>query len=105
MTTTVIGIIECPDCHFKEVPFKESSKRLWATYTCPECGSQHFARSDKSNVLMRKRATLIDGQENKPDDPPVIDPDEIAEQEIIEQEIIEQADDDEDKDNGGTYWG
>lgn len=52
MASRMIGRAACPECGFAAAHIKESDKCIYRY--CPECGSQHHARSE------RQRADLLD---------------------------------------------
>lgn len=53
MASKLIGRAACPECGFGAAHVKESEKCLYRY--CPECGSQHHARSDRQRAdLMAK---------------------------------------------------
>lgn len=53
MASKLIGRAACPECGFAAAHVKESEKCLYRY--CPECGSQHHARSERQRKdLMAK---------------------------------------------------
>ncbi len=52
----LIGLGCCPVCSSLKARFTVSKKQL-ACMTCNACNSQIFARSDRSDELLRKRIT------------------------------------------------
>lgn len=49
-----IGTITCPACDFPDAAVRESAKGK-AYVVCDECGSQTFARGEKSDASIRRR--------------------------------------------------
>jgi len=58
MASRLIGRAQCPECGFAAAHVKESDK---CTYRyCPECGSQHHARTDRQKSDLLKKTRLIE---------------------------------------------
>lgn len=56
MASKMIGRAACPECGFSSAHVKESEKCLYRY--CPECGSQHYAKSERQRSdLMAKTRT------------------------------------------------
>ena len=74
MASKMIGRTACPECDFESAHVKESEKCVYRY--CPECGSQHHARTPRQRADLLKKTRLIDTQapapapEAKPADPP-----------------------------------
>lgn len=57
MASRMIGRASCPECGFKAAHVKESEKCLYRY--CPECNSQHYAKSERQRAdLMAKTRTI-----------------------------------------------
>ena len=48
MASRIIGRSTCPECGFDAAHVKESEKCLYRY--CPECGSQHYAKSQRQRA-------------------------------------------------------
>lgn len=53
MASSIVGRTKCPECGFESAHVKKSEKCLYRY--CPDCGSQHMARSKRQvDDLMAK---------------------------------------------------
>jgi predicted RNA-binding Zn-ribbon protein involved in translation (DUF1610 family) len=59
MASKIIGRTVCPECGFEGAHVKESEKCLYRY--CPECGSQHHARSERQRVDLEAKTRAVDG--------------------------------------------
>lgn len=58
MASKLIGRTTCPECGFASAHVKRSDK---CTYRyCPECNSQHYARTDRQRELLLAKTRLVD---------------------------------------------
>lgn len=58
MASKLIGRTTCPECGFGSAHVKQSDK---CTYRyCPECNSQHYARTDRQRELLLAKTRLVD---------------------------------------------
>jgi hypothetical protein len=58
MASKLIGRTTCPECGFESAHVKKSDK---CTYRyCPECNSQHYARTDRQRELLLAKTRLVD---------------------------------------------
>lgn len=58
MASRMIGRTACPECGFAAAHVKESDK---CTYRyCPECGSQHHARTERQKADLLAKTRLLD---------------------------------------------
>lgn len=58
MASVMIGRTDCPECGFKGAHVKQSDKCKYRY--CPECGSQHFARTDQQAANLAKKTRAVD---------------------------------------------
>lgn len=58
MASVMIGRAECPECGFKAAHVKKSDKCHYRY--CPECGSQHYAKSAAQVENLLKKTRLAD---------------------------------------------
>lgn len=58
MSSPIIGRTRCPECGFESAHVKQSPKCLYRY--CPECGSQHHARSDRQRADLKEKTRLIE---------------------------------------------
>lgn len=61
MASKMVGRATCPECGFQSAHVKQSEKCLYRY--CPECGSQHYARSEKqrADLLAKTRTETVAG--------------------------------------------
>jgi len=61
MASKMVGRTTCPECGFGAAHVKQSEKCLYRY--CPECGSQHYARSGKqrADLLAKTRTETVAG--------------------------------------------
>lgn len=58
MASVIIGRADCPECGFKSAHVKKSEK---CTYRyCPECGSQHHAKTERQIGELLKKTRLTE---------------------------------------------
>ena len=58
MASNIIGRTTCPECAFAGAHVKRSDKCLYRY--CPECGSQHMARSKRQEADLLSKTRLLD---------------------------------------------
>lgn len=58
MASVLIGRADCPECGFKSAHIKQSEKCVYRY--CPECGSQHHARTPRQREELAKKTRLIE---------------------------------------------
>lgn len=58
MASTMIGRATCPECDFKAAHVKKSEKCVYRY--CPECGSQHHARTPRQVDDLMKKTRLVE---------------------------------------------
>jgi hypothetical protein len=58
MASRMIGRTACPECGFAAAHVKQSDKCLYRY--CPECGSQHHARSERQRVDLTSKTRMLD---------------------------------------------
>lgn len=56
MASRMIGRATCPECGFESAHVKESEKCLYRY--CPECGSQHYAKSQRQRADLTKKTRV-----------------------------------------------
>ena len=56
MASIMIGRADCPECNFKSAHVKQSEKCIYRY--CPECGSQHYARSTRQRADLTNKTRL-----------------------------------------------
>lgn len=56
MASRMIGRATCPECGFASAHVKESEKCLYRY--CPECGSQHYAKSSRQRADLTKKTRV-----------------------------------------------
>lgn len=59
MASRMIGRTACPECGFAAAHVKESEKCIYRY--CPECGSQHHARTERQRDALMGKTRLLDG--------------------------------------------
>lgn len=59
MASRMIGRTACPECGFAAAHVKESEKCLYRY--CPECGSQHHARSERQRADLTAKTRPVEG--------------------------------------------
>lgn len=59
MASRMIGRTACPECGFVAAHVKESEKCLYRY--CPECGSQHHARTERQRADLTAKTRPVDG--------------------------------------------
>lgn len=57
MASQIIGRTDCPECNFTGAHVKQSDKCLYRY--CPECGSQHMARSKRQEADLMAKTRLV----------------------------------------------
>jgi hypothetical protein len=60
MASKIVGRTACPECGFESAHVKQSDKCLYRY--CPECGSQHMARSARQVTDLMAKTRPVDGQ-------------------------------------------
>ena len=58
MGSKIIGRTGCPECGFESAHVKRSDKCLYRY--CPECGSQHMARSQRQEADLMAKTRPVD---------------------------------------------
>ncbi len=58
MASRMLGRADCPECGFKSAHVKESEKCVYRY--CPECGSQHYAKTESQRSNLLKKTRLIE---------------------------------------------
>lgn len=58
MASNIIGRTTCPECSFAGAHVKRSAKVLYRY--CPECGSQHMARSKRQEADLLAKTRMLD---------------------------------------------
>lgn len=58
MASVLIGRTDCPECNFKSAHVKQSEKCVYRY--CPECSSQHHARTPRQREDLAKKTRLIE---------------------------------------------
>lgn len=58
MASNIIGRTTCPECDFTGAHVKRSDKCLYRY--CPECGSQHMARSKRQEADLLRKTRMLD---------------------------------------------
>lgn len=58
MASRMIGRTTCPECGFASAHVKESEKCLYRY--CPECGSQHHARTERQRGDLMDKTRLLE---------------------------------------------
>ena len=58
MASRMVGRAECPECGFQSAHVKESDKCLYRY--CPECGSQHHARTERQRANLTEKMRPLD---------------------------------------------
>lgn len=56
MASKMIGRTNCPECTFESAHVKESEKCLYRY--CPECGSQHYAKSQRQRADLTAKTRI-----------------------------------------------
>ena len=56
MASKMVGRAECPECGFAAAHVKQSEKCLYRY--CPDCGSQHYAKSPRQVEDLMKKTRL-----------------------------------------------
>ena len=56
MASKMVGRATCPECGFASAHVKESEKCLYRY--CPECGSQHYARSTRQRADLTSKTRI-----------------------------------------------
>lgn len=59
MASRMVGRTVCPECGFGAAHVKESEKCLYRY--CPECGSQHHARTERQRSDLSAKTRAVDG--------------------------------------------
>jgi hypothetical protein len=59
MASRMIGRTACPECGFAAAHVKESEKCLYRY--CPECGSQHHARTERQRADLTAKTRTLEG--------------------------------------------
>ena len=59
MASRMIGRAACPECGFSGAHVKESEKCLYRW--CPECGSQHYAKTERQRADLTAKTRPLDG--------------------------------------------
>lgn len=59
MASRMIGRAACPECGFSAAHVKESEKCVYRY--CPECNSQHHAKSARQRADLLAKTRLLDG--------------------------------------------
>lgn len=59
MASRMVGRTACPECGFSGAHVKESEKCLYRY--CPECGSQHHARTPRQRADLEAKTRPIEG--------------------------------------------
>lgn len=59
MASRMIGRANCPECGFSGAHVKESEKCLYRW--CPECGSQHYAKTQRQRADLMDKTRLLEG--------------------------------------------
>lgn len=58
MASLMIGRADCPECGFKAAHVKQSDKCVYRY--CPECSSQHHARTERQRGDLFKKTRLLE---------------------------------------------
>lgn len=59
MASRMIGRAACPECGFASAHIKESEKCIYRY--CPECGSQHHARTERQRADLMGKTRTVEG--------------------------------------------
>lgn len=59
MASKMVGRADCPECGFKSAHVKQSEKCLYRY--CPDCGSQHYAKSERQRSDLMAKTRLPEG--------------------------------------------
>lgn len=59
MASRMIGRADCPECGFHGAHVKESDKCIYRY--CPECSSQHHARTERQRADLMAKTRPLDG--------------------------------------------
>lgn len=59
MASRMVGRAACPECGFGSAHVKESEKCLYRY--CPECGSQHHARTERQRADLTAKMRPVEG--------------------------------------------
>lgn len=70
MASTMIGRSTCPECGFEAAHVKRSEKCLYRY--CPECCSQHMARSARQVADLMAKTRPVDGVTPVASAPPAV---------------------------------
>ena len=58
MASTMVGRTDCPECGFEAAHVKQSEKCVYRY--CPECQSQHHARTERQRADLMAKTRLIE---------------------------------------------